>query len=150
MADPEQVTKTVIVKADVSQAYTAWENFENFPAFMDDIQSVENRGNGVSHWKMKGPLGVMIEWDAEMTRNEPNKRIAWNSKDNENSDLTTSGQVVFTPLPDNETQVTVTLQYKPKLGLAGDVVDKLVNNPEKRLDRDLKKFKEYVERGGRV
>ena len=62
MADPEQVTSTIIVKADIGRAYSAWENFENFPAFMEDIQSVENRGNGVSHWKMKGPLGVMIEW----------------------------------------------------------------------------------------
>ena len=64
---------------------------------MKYITSVHKTGDGLSHWVMEGPLGKKIEWDAEATRMEPNKRIAWNSCDQ--GDITTSGQVTFKELP---------------------------------------------------
>ena len=64
----ERVTKGIIVKASVEDAYALWENFENFPHFMKNIRSVTRPGPKSSHWVMSGPLGRDVEWDAETTR----------------------------------------------------------------------------------
>ena len=138
-----QVTKSIIVKTSVNEAYAIWADFENFPNFMSNIKSVTKSGNGTTHWAMSGPLGTKLQWDAETTRLEPNKRVAWSSK--EHSRLKTSGQVTFTGLPKNETQVTVTLQYVPPAGLAGEVLNSLFGDPEGSLTEDLRKFKAYAE-----
>jgi uncharacterized membrane protein len=143
---PNQTTKSIIVGVPVTQVYAIWSNFENFPHFMENIKSVTKTGDKMSHWVMSGPLGINIEWDAETTRMENNARIAWNSRDN--STITTSGQVTFTDLEGKQTEVTVTLQYDPPAGLAGDVVAKLFSNPEKRLEEDLQNFKHYAETQG--
>ena len=140
----EMITRSIIVKADASEAYRVWKNFENFPMFMKDIQSVKNTGDRTSHWTVKGPLGVSVEWDAETTRLDENKRIAWNTKDHV-GDLTTSGQVTFNSLPAGETEVTVVLQYDPRAGMTGDAVTKLLGNPEERVEEDLRSFKNYIE-----
>jgi uncharacterized membrane protein len=92
---------------------------------------------------MSGPLGSKIEWQAETTRLEQNRRIGWNTKDAEG--LTTSGEVVFTSLPNHETEITVTLQYVPPGGKAGEIIAGLFANPEKRLEEDLRNFKVYAE-----
>lgn len=141
MAD--QFTKEIIVKASVADVYDVWANFENFPQFMKYIKSIRKTGDRTSHWVMEGPLGKDIEWDAETTRLEPNKRIGWNSRDN--GDITTSGQVVFTPLGQNETQVAVTLQYVPPAGKLGEVVAKIFSDPEEQLEEDLRNFKAFIE-----
>ncbi len=141
MAD--QVTRNIIVKAPVEAAFQAWANFENFPSFMHYIKSVALIGDRTSHWVMQGPLGREVEWDAEVTRFEPNKRIAWNSK--QNSPLKTSGQVLFNPLPNEETDITITLHYDPPKGMAVDVVAALFGNPEGKLEADLRNFKAYIE-----
>jgi uncharacterized membrane protein len=139
----EQVTRTIIVKAPVADVYDIWANFENFPQFMKYIKSVRKTGDGLSHWVMEGPLGKDIEWDAETTRMDANKRIAWNSRDN--GDITTSGQATFKELPHGETEIAVTLQYVPPAGVLGEIVAKIFSNPAAQLEEDLKNFKAYAE-----
>ena len=139
----EQVTRTIIVKAPVQDVYDIWANFENFPYFMKYIKSVRKTGDGLSHWVMQGPLGKEIEWDAETTRMERNKRIAWNSRDN--GDITTSGQVTFKDLPQGQTEIAVTLQYVPPAGALGEMVAKIFSDPAAQLAEDLKNFKAYAE-----
>ncbi len=140
----DMITRSIIVKASTDQVYQLWENFENFPMFMQNIKSVKMMGDSTSHWVMEGPMGKRVEWDAQTTRLEPNKRIAWSTKDNQ-GDVTTSGQVTFNSLPNHETEVTVMLQYVPKAGLAGDLVAHLFSHPEKKLEEDLTNFKNYAE-----
>ena len=141
MAD--QFTKQIIVNASVADAYNAWANFENFPQFMRYIKSVRKTGDRTSHWVMDGPLGKQIEWDAQTATIEPNERLAWNSRDN--GDITTSGQVVFKSLANNQTHITVTLQYVPPAGKLGEIVGKLFSDPEEQLEEDLANFKQYIE-----
>ena len=59
--------------------------------------------------------------------------------------MTTSGEVIFTPLADFQTEITVTLKYDPPAGALGEAVAKIFSNPEARLEEDLKNFKNYVE-----
>lgn len=142
----EQITRSIIVKAPVSKVYQAWANFENFPIFMENIKSVRRIDSKTSHWEMEGPLGTTIEWEAETTRLDKNKRVGWSSKDHEESDITTSGQVTFNDLPHEETEITVILQYVPqKGGAAGEALAKMFSNPEKQLEQDLQNFKNYIE-----
>ncbi len=139
------VTQTIIVKGGPAKIYNIWADFETFPSFMSNVQSVTVNKDGVSHWVMKGPLGVDLEWDAEVTRKDENKRIAWRSRSD--STMQTSGQVTFTTLPNDETQITATIHYVPPSGLAGEVAAGLFGDPEGRLMRDLRNFKTFVEGG---
>lgn len=141
MAD--QTTKTIIVGASVDTAYETWANFENFPHFMKHVKSVTKTGDKMSHWVVDGPLGKSVEWDAETTRLERNKRIAWNSK--ESSDIKTSGQVTFNDLGKGQTEITVTLQWVVPASKGGETLMGLFANPEKQLEEDLLSFKHYVE-----
>jgi uncharacterized membrane protein len=139
-----EITRSIIVKADVETAFNAWCNFDNFPMFMKHVKSVNNTGNGKSHWEVSGPLGKTVEWEAEITRLEPNKRIGWSTKDRE-GDLTTSGQVSFNALPAGTTEVTVIFHFVPKAGIAGDIIAGLFANPDKKIEEDLGNFKSYIE-----
>jgi len=141
MAD--QVTRDIIVKANIDDVYTIWANFENFPRFMTYIKSITKTGERTSHWVMEGPLGKDLEWDADTTTLEPNKRIAWNSRDG--GDIKTSGQVTFNELAQGQTEITVMLQYVPPAGKLGEFVANLFSDPDKRLDEDLRNFKAYAE-----
>jgi len=139
----EQFTKDIIVKANIGDVYAIWANFENFPRFMTYIKAITKTSDRTSHWVMEGPLGKDLEWDAETTTLEPNKRIAWNSRDG--GDIKTSGQVTFNELAQGQTEITVMLQYVPPAGKLGEFVAHLFSDPDKRLDQDLRNFKAYVE-----
>jgi len=140
----KQVTKLIIVKAPLPAVYKLWADFENFPRFMKYIKSVTPTGPNSSHWVMQGPLGVNIDWNAETTRQEENKRIAWSSKDSKGV-ITISGQVTFNSLPQGETEITVTVQYVVPAGKAGEAIAGLFSNPEERLTEDLRNFKAIAE-----
>jgi len=110
---------------------------------MTYIKSITKTGARTSHWVMEGPLGKDLEWDADTTTLEPNKRIAWNSRDG--GDIKTSGQVTFNELSQGQTEITVMLQYVPPTGKIGEFVAQLFSDPDKRLDEDLRNFKAYAE-----
>lgn len=138
-----RVTKSITVQQDVARVYELWSDFEHFPNFMKYVESVEKMGDK-SRWQVTGPLGKQVTWEAEMTRQEPNKRIAWNSKDMEGG-VTTSGQVTFNPISDKETEVTVLMQIDPPAGKLGEAVVALFHQPEKQVEEDLRNFKQYAE-----
>lgn len=140
----EQVTKTVVVSRDVASVYNVWANFETFPYFMKYVDKVEKRGPNLSHWEVKGPLSTTVDWNAETTRTDPNQRIAWNTKDHSGT-ITTSGEVIFTELPQAQTQIAVTMNYSLPGGKLGEAIAQLFSDPEKRLEEDLRNFKTYIE-----
>jgi len=139
--------KNVIVKAPLNEVYAAWANFENFPNFMQHIRAVTKTGEQNSHWVMDGPLHSRLEWDAETTRLEENKRIAWRSTQ---GDIKTSGQVTFNALSNEEVEVTIMLRYIPPAGIAGDLFAALFSDPEGKLAEDLRNFKRYIEKSESV
>jgi uncharacterized membrane protein len=54
------------VEAPVAKVYAYWRDFSNFPSFMPDVEEVTVTGPMTSHWKVSGPLGTSVEWDAEI------------------------------------------------------------------------------------
>ncbi len=138
------VTKEIIVNAPISQVFEFWKNFENFPRFMENIESIQVIGPDLTHWKMKGPLGMTVEWDAKTTYIEENKKIAWQSTE---GTIETHGAVVFHENTPEQTRVTVGIEYTPPGGALGEAAAKLFNNPDDQLEEDLRRFKQVVQSG---
>ena len=140
---PQRVESSVAVEAPVSRVYDYWRDLENLPNFMSNIEEVRNIGDHKTHWVVKGPLGVKMEYDAETTQDQENEAIAWNSID---GNVQTSGQVRFQELGPERTRVEVTMNYSnPPGGKLGEVGSRLVANPQVMLDQDLQNFKEIME-----
>lgn len=143
----QRIEKSIQVNVPVERAYEYWRSFENFPNFMEHVEEVRSSGAGgrMSHWKIKGPLGKTVEFDAELTKDEPNKMIGWNST---GGDMGTSGVVTFSDTGAT-TEVHVVMQwYDPPGGAVGEAASKMLQNPDKMLEEDLQRFKDIAE--GRV
>jgi uncharacterized membrane protein len=136
-----QTTRSLLVKGDANDVFTAWADLESFPSFLSHLKSVTRTGENSTHWVARGPLGIDVEWDAETTRMEPGKRIAWNS--HHGSDVRTSGQVTFNQLPGGQTEVTVTFQHATEnlMGKAGQLLSGL----DGILEEALRHFKAHFE-----
>lgn len=139
----QRVESSVVVEAPVSRVYDYWKNLENLPNFMTNIEEVRSTGPGTTHWRVKGPLGVKMEFDAETTQEEENQALGWNSV---GDNVETSGQVRFQEIGPERTRVEVTMNYAdPPGGKIGEVGSKIVANPQVMVDQDLYNFKEIIE-----
>ncbi|HYJ91934.1 MAG TPA: SRPBCC family protein [Pyrinomonadaceae bacterium] len=140
------VEKSINVSAPADVLYALWSNFENFPQFMTNVLEVRNVNDDLSHWKVAGPAGIPVEWDAEITRIIPNEMIAWKSL--EDSAIPNAGYVVFEPNADDSTEVTVRLSYSPPAGAIGHALAKVFGaDPKSEMDADLMRMKSLLETG---
>jgi len=135
-----QVTRSIIVQGTPEQLFALWADFEVFPQFMQHLKSVTKTSDRMSHWEYEGPMGQTAEWDAQITTFEPGKRLAWNSTDG--GDVKTSGQVTFESLPNDQTQVTLQMQYVPQGVLA--TLGAWFQS-DSSIEQSLRQFKAYAE-----
>ncbi len=143
----QRVERSIRVAAPVSQVYGFWRNVENFPRFMEHVEEVRllDADGKRSHWKLHGPMGVTVEYDATMTQDEPNRAIGWNST---GGSIETTGAVTFRELDDN-TEVHVIMQWAdPPAGPIGEALSRMLQNPDDMVQGDLQRFKDIAE--GRV
>jgi uncharacterized membrane protein len=141
MADMNEVHERIAVRVPVHRAYLAWTQFDQFPTFMDNIESVEDLGDMRYRWKARGPMGATAEWDARITENIPNQIIAWRTDDD--ASLRVNGAVRFQEVSPDETLIDVNMGYEA--GGAGEAIAKLFEKPEEQVREDLQRFKVYVE-----
>lgn len=140
------IDKSINVEAPADVVYALWSNFENFPQFMTNVLEVKNINDNLSHWKVAGPAGVPVEWDAEITRIVPNEMIAWKSV--EGSTVQNAGYVLFEPNDHGGTEVTVRISYNPPAGALGHAVAKAFGaDPKSEMDHDLMRMKTLLETG---
>ncbi|MEU2065003.1 SRPBCC family protein [Streptomyces sp. NPDC013455] len=138
-----QVEESIEVNVPVSAAYNQWTQFEDFPRFMDGVERIEQRSDTLTHWVTKIG-GVTREFDAKITEQIPDERVAWTSVDGEAKQ---AGVVTFHYIDETTTKVMLQLDYEPE-GLAETVGDKL-GFVKRQATGDLKRFKEFIEsRGG--
>jgi uncharacterized membrane protein len=141
----QRVHGTTEVEAPVEDVFRYWSNFDNFPNFMSNIEEVRMTAQDTSHWRVKGPLGKSVEFDAKTTEMDPNRGIGWNTVDGE---VMTSGEVRFEETVPGRTRVNVTMNYSdPPGGAIGETVANILSNPERNLEEDLQNFAGIVERG---
>jgi uncharacterized membrane protein len=134
-----QVIKTVDVNVPVSTAYNQWTQFETFPKFLSFVESITQVGDTLTHWKVK-IAGVGREFDAEISEQHPDERVAWNSV---GGDENHAGVVTFHKLSDNETRVTVQLDWEAS-GLA-EKAGAVLGVDDHIIKSDLDNFKKFIE-----
>ena len=135
------------VNASPQEVYGHWRDLDRLPSFMYHLESVRTTGGGRSHWVARGPAGTTVEWEAEVTEDEPGRRISWRSL--EGADVENWGTVRFAPAPGGQgTEVHVELGYTPPGGALGAAVAKLFGEePNQQVTDDLRRFKQLVETG---
>jgi uncharacterized membrane protein len=140
------VDDAITIYRPVSEVYSFWRNLENLPRFMEHLEEVRSTDRLHSHWVARGPLGVFIEWDAEIINDIPPTLLSWKSIGY--SDVISAGSVRFKPAGEHATQVQVKLQYDPPAGKLGATVAWLFGeDPQHQIAEDLRRFKQLLETG---
>lgn len=142
-----RVQETVTVYAFPEELYRFWQDFQNLPRFMKNLESVRVLGPTRSHWVAKAPAGTTVEWDAEIIADRPNELIAWRSLDG--ADVDHAGSVRFKPARRGRaTAVRVEMEYSAPGGTIGANIARLFGDaPEQQVREDLRRLKELIEAG---
>ncbi|QEE61535.1 SRPBCC family protein [Salinibacterium sp. dk2585] len=137
-----QVIETIDVDVPVNTAYNQWTQFESFPHFMSMVKKITQTTDEVTHWEVV-IAGQEREFDAKITEQIPDERIAWNSIGGDDNH---AGVVTFHKLTDTSTRVTVQLDWEPHglLEKAGDVL----GFDDRSVKADMKNFKKFIEGRG--
>jgi uncharacterized membrane protein len=136
-----KIEKSIDVHVPVRTAYDQWTQFEEFPRFMEGVEEVRQLDDKRLHWRAK-VAGREEEWDAEITEQLPDERVAWRST----SGAENAGVVTFHHIDANTTRVMLQLEYDPQ-GVVENVGDAL-GVVSRRVAGDLKRFKEFIEGRG--
>jgi uncharacterized membrane protein len=135
------VLKSIDVDVPVRTAYNQWTQFEEFPQFMEGIEEVKQLDDKRMHWKAK-IAGKTEEWDAIVTEQEPDMRVAWKNT----TGATNAGVVTFHHIADSKTRVTLQMDYDPE-GFVENLGDAL-GFVGRRVEGDLERFKTFIESRG--
>jgi uncharacterized membrane protein len=135
------VTESIDVKVPVRTVYDQWTQFETFPQFMEGVERIDQITDTKTHWVTKIG-GVEREFDADITEQHPDERVAWKSTTGPDQ----AGVVTFHRLSDDTTRVTVQMDYEPE-GVVENVGDKL-GIVKRRVTGDLERFKTFIESRG--
>jgi uncharacterized membrane protein len=135
------VTESIDVDVPVSTVYDQWTQFETFPQFMEGVERIDQITDTKTHWVTKIG-GVEREFDADITEQHPDERVAWKSTTGADQ----AGVVTFHRLSDTTTRVTVQMDYEPE-GVVENVGDKL-GIVKRRVTGDLERFKQFIEARG--
>jgi len=138
----ETIDKKVEVNVSLQTAYNQWTQFEEFPHFIDDVKLVRQLDDNHLLWEVS-VFGKTKEWQAEITEQVPDSKIAWKST----SGFENCGEVRFRELEPCATEISVHLEYQPESLLEG-VADKM-GVVSHEVQGALEKFKSYIESRGR-
>ena len=133
-----KVETSIEVEVPVNTAYNQWTQFEEFPQFMDGVEQVQQLDDTHLRWVAEIG-GKQREWEAEITEQLPDERVAWKSTDGK----TNAGVVTFHRLDDNRSKVMVQIDWEPE-GMVEELGAK-VGADERRVQSDLERFKDLVE-----
>jgi uncharacterized membrane protein len=137
----ETIEKSIDINVPVRTAYNQWTQFEEFPRFMEGVESVKQLNDTTLHW-VANVGGERKEWRARITEQVPDHHIAWRS---DGGDFT-SGVVSFQALGPDKTCVTVRLNYEPKG--ATEKLGDMLGMGARRVEGDLARFKDFIESKG--
>ena len=132
------IEKSVVVDAPLREVYNQWTQFEEFKHFMEGVVEVRQLGDKRLYWRANIG-GVEREWHAEITDQTPDRRIAWKSVTGPEH----GGAVLFRPLSDGQTEVTLRIKYDPE-GVTENVGDAL-GFVSRRVEGDLERFRDFMD-----
>lgn len=135
------IEESIEVNVPIHVAYDQWTQFEEFPQFMKGVEAVTQIDDRLLHWKTK-VAGVEREYDAEITEQHPEQRVAWRSIDGK----TNAGVVTFHHLSDSSTRVMVQIDWDPESAV--EKAGSIVGADDHRVSADLDRFKDFIENRG--
>jgi uncharacterized membrane protein len=138
-----EVEKRIEVEAPLTAVYNQWTQFEEFPRFMEGVKSVTQLGDDRLHWVAE-IAGKEKEWDARITEQTPDERVAWCSEDGAEN----AGVVTFHRISDDKTKVMMQMDYDPDGVVEG--TGNMLGFVGRQLDGDLKRLKDFIEERGRA
>src|ERR687889_770493 len=135
------IEKSIEVNVPVNTAYNQWTQFESFPQFMEGVKEVRQLDDKRLHWKAQ-IAGQEKEWDAEITEQVPDNRIAWRSR----TGAQNGGVATFYRISPTTTRIMLQMEYDPETFMekAGDAVGIV----SMRVEGDLQRFKNFIESRG--
>jgi uncharacterized membrane protein len=136
------VEKSIDVDVPVSTAYNQWTQFESFPQFMEGVDRIDQLTPTQTHW-VTSIGGVHREFDAEITEQHPDERIAWTTTGGPRQ----AGVVTFHRLDADRSRVMLQMDFEPD-GVVETAGDKL-GFVSRRVEGDLERFKKFIESRGR-
>jgi uncharacterized membrane protein len=141
------VRKSITINRSAEELYRFWRDFDNLPRFMTHLEEIRKLDDKRSHWKAKGPVGFTFEWEAEITEDRPNERLAWVSVPG--SSVHSAGSVNFKKRPSGRgTVVEVEMRVDPPGGAIGAKIAKLFGKePGQQVNDHLRAFKQIMETG---
>jgi uncharacterized membrane protein len=135
------VTESIDVEAPLTAVYNQWTQFETFPEFMGGVERITQLDDKRTHWVVNIG-GQRREFDAQITEQHPDERVAWSSTDGKSH----AGVVTFHRLGENTTRVTAQIDWEPS-GVA-EKVGAAVGVDDRQVKSDLARFKEFIEKRG--
>jgi uncharacterized membrane protein len=138
---PTTIEQSVDVNVPVRTAYNQWTQFEEFPSFMDSVEQVTQIDDTHLRWKA-ATGGTSHEWEAEITEQRPDERIAWTSTSGKGN----SGVVTFHRLGEDATRIMLQLEWEPEG--AKEQVGSAAGFDDRAVKGDLDRFKRLIEGRG--
>jgi uncharacterized membrane protein len=144
---PIEAAAAVTIGRSIEEVYDFWSDLEMFPRFLRHLDSVTDLGSGRSRWSVKGPGGVLVDWEAEITADQAGRRISWRSLPG--SGIRNRGTVRFEHAPAARgTEVHVEIAYWPPAGELGHAAATLFGrSPRQQLREGLRRIKQLLEVG---
>lgn len=132
---------TVVVDLPLVTVYDQWTQFESYPRFMDNVDSVRQLDPRMTHWQVTVG-GITREYDAEILQQKPGEIIEWRTVSGPDQ----GGRVTFMSVDPEHTRVTLHLDFEPqgvteRVGEAVGVVSSSVKD-------SLERFKTFIEERG--
>ena len=138
-----KIEDTIEVQVPVQQAYNQWTQFEDFPKFMEGIQSVQQLDDTHVQWVAE-IRGESRQWTTEITEQRPDEKIAWKTIEGE---VKNDGVVTFEPMGDAQTRVNVQMDVEGD-SAAENVAGDLLGVVKSQVRGDLERFKQLIENRG--
>jgi uncharacterized membrane protein len=142
-----KIEDSITIACSHRELYDFWRDFSNLPDILPGLERVDVIDDNASHWVARGPLGTVVEWDAEVYIENVGEMISWRSV--EGSDIETAGSVHFDAIGPDETRVRLYMKIDPPAGALGEAIASLLGDDPQDAVRDaLEAFKESMEAQG--
>src|SRR5712691_3086734 len=136
-----KIEQSIDIEVPVSTAYNQWTQFEEFPQFMDGVEEVRQLDETHLHWVAEIG-GHREEWDAEITEQSPDERIAWKATGGKHN----AGVVTFHRLDNQRCKIMLQLDWESE-----GLIEKLgsaIGQDDRQVKCDLEHFKKLIEGRG--
>jgi uncharacterized membrane protein len=135
-----KIEDSIEVQVPVQQAYNQWTQFEDFPKFMEGIQSVQQLDDTHVQWVAE-IRGESRQWTTEITEQEPDEKVAWKTIDGE---VKNDGVVTFEQVGEGQTRVNVAMDVEGESRME-NVAGDLLGVVKGQVRGDLERFKQLIE-----